>query len=302
MSSVVETRAQNKIFSGEISSTIFSNHSLSTTTDTLKPPSYSLSCYANQNVLYYADYYAPHDSGTVTGNNIYGDLEKAQLYVNTQTVVVTGCLALVHASASGNVNINGTIKIYSKNSITGYPQTLLATSLPVQQSAIVNNVYNTFVFSPPVTITSDFFVSYPLPQNAGDTIAVYSTYVTCHSPTTLAYEMAGGNVWGKIKTNWGFAGTDDLDLALLPLIQNNSTGINPSTQKNIFFANDNSNLIFSDNEVGAEMSIVNIQGQICKNELLSDNKVEISQLPSGLYYFFLKNESGILLKAKFIKN
>jgi len=136
--------------------------------------------------------------------------------------------------------------------------------------------------------------------NSGDTIDVFSTYVTCHSPTTLAFEMAGGNVWGKIKTNWGFTGTNDLDLALLPLIQNNSTGINSVSQKNIFFTNDNSNLVFSEAEVGAELSVINMQGQICKLEVLQNNEVDISQLPSGLYCFFLKNNIAIIQKGKFI--
>ncbi len=301
VSATQQSHAQTKRFSGQTSNVIFSNHKVNTTNDTLKPPSYSLSCYANQNILYYADYVAPHDSGFVTGNNIYDDLEKAQLYVNTQTVIVTGCLALVHAHSSGNTNINGTIKIYSKNTSTGNPQTLLATSQPILQTAIINNTYSTFTFNPPVTLSADFFVSYVLPQNAGDSIGIYSTYVTCHSPTTLAYEMAGGNIWGQLKTNWGFATGNDLDLALLPLIQNSSSGVNSIAQKNIFWRNDNSNLIFSETEIGAEISIINMQGQICKNEILQENKIDISQLSYGLYFFFLKDQAGILQKAKFIK-
>ncbi len=290
---------QSKKFQGQATS--ITTNKISSTTDTLTPPSFSLGCYTNQNILYYADYYAPHDSGFVTGNNIYADLEKAQLYTNTQTVTVTGCLALGYRSASGSAT-NSTIKIYSKNSSTGYPQTLLGTSLPRTQNSLTNNAFNTFTFSPPITYTADFFVSYVLPQNAGDTIGVYSTYVTCHSPTTLAYEMAGGNIWGKIKTNWGFTGTNDLDLVLLPLIQNNSTGISENNStKNIFFTNDNEHLFFKNLEAGAEINIIEMQGKICRSDILRSDKVDISQLQPGLYFCILKTNEGIALKAKFIK-
>lgn len=296
MSSVVETLGQTRSFSGQSAGAVSINK-ISSTTDTLTPPSFSQACYNNQNILYYADYYTPHDSGFVTGNNIYGDLEKAQLYVNTQTVVVTGCLALVNVKASGSA-VNATIRIYSKNTSTGNPQTLLATSLPIAQSSLSNNNFNTFTFNPPVTLTTDFFVSYVLPQNNGDTTGVYSTYVTCHSTSTLAYEKAGDGSWGKIKTNWGFASGNDLDLVLLPLIQNNSTGIQTNTQT-ISWTQDNSNLLFRGIEQG-ELQIINAQGQICSQEFLQGGQKNISELPHGLYFFYLKSGNH-LLKGNFIK-
>lgn len=276
--------------------------------DTLKPLSYALPCYTTAtmpNTLYFCDYHIPRDSGFVTGTNVYNDLEKAQLYSNSSSITLTGCLAMVYAKASGNsATVGSAIKLYSKDS-NGKPGTLLATSNFVPQHLLTSNAFNTFTFTPAITVSTDFFVSYVLPNHAGDTTGIYSTYSNCNSSTPFAYEMAIDNSWGTIKNNWNFATGVDVDLALLPLkLSATTTAI--TTSVGIANVGDwlvtNNELVFTNLPLhNNAITVYDSNGNARITSKLTGEQLTIATLNAGVYLFTVQLANDAVLKGKFVK-
>ncbi len=278
-----------------------------TVNDTLKPLSYALPCYTaatTPNTLYFCDYHTPRDSGFITGTNVYNDIEKAQLYNNTNTITLTGCLAMVYTKASGSsATVGSTIKLYNKNS-NGKPGTLLATSNFVPQHLLTSNAFNTFTFSPAVTVSTDFFVSYVLPNHVGDTTGIYSTYSNCNSTTPFAYEMAVDNSWGSIKSNWNFATGADVDLALLPLKLSSTTTaiITPVNIANVGnWLITNNELVFTNLQAhNNTIMVYDSNGNVRISSKLTDQKLSVATLSAGVYLFALPLANNAVLRGKFV--
>lgn len=294
------TNQNNNISPNAVSTYKTSN----TAYDTLKPPSFSAACYTTNstpNTLYFTDYYAPRDSGFVTGNNVYGDLEKAQLYYNSNALSIVGCLAMVRVTSSGNNALVGSsIKIYDVNA-NGKPGVLLGTSNFIAQHSLVNNTYNTFTFTPAINVATDFFVSYVLPNNAGDTTGIYSTYSNCHSSQILAVEKAVDNSWGTIRGNWNFPTGVDIDLALLPLLPSTTTTIDENTVNQLNYTITATSLIVNTSNSNAHISVYDMLGNLVINTTLNTNHINIAALNSGMYCVVLQGNNNEVLKGKFVK-
>lgn len=207
------------------------------TIDTLWSPTAYLPC--GDSLTYYVfDQVNPVDTGYVTGNNIYGDLEKGMLVKHTGTSSVNSVLAMI--VKKGNVG-TGTcaVKIYSKGS-DNMPNTLLGTSDPITLSTITTNL-NSFSFATPVSVTGDFFATIVLPTVDGDTIVVVSTKATCTpDPDSLSIEKWGDGTFIYLKTQYDF----NPDLAIWPIVET-VTGITNATIDNI-------NVYSSNNEIVIE--------------------------------------------------
>lgn len=180
------------------------------TCDTSKAPSIASGCAPNSFVVI--------GGGYVSGNNSYGDLEKAQKFrgVGGNLKIVSSILILAN-NKTGTTGLTK-MKIYSVNPLTGGPQNLLATSFPVS----LNNVDTSggltqYTFPNPVIVPDDFFASLVLPTTTGDTIAVATTdFSSCLTNDTLAWEMWSDGTWYSFWdiSGWGF----NLDLFIFPIV------------------------------------------------------------------------------------
>ena len=273
--------------------------------DTLKPASFSQSCFVNPQtslVIYASDYVSPHDSGFVSGNNVYGDIEKAQHYINTSSLTIKGCAILLNRATSSHTNsVGAKLKLYSFSSL---PSILLATSAIKPMDSLNNNGYTIFNFTSPVIVTSDFLVSIVLPQNTGDTMAIYSTKVNCNSGASLSWERAVDSTFGTIHTNWNFSNTDNIDLAIFPLIETTTTGIsNLKNAANYFYFNNVNNLLrFSPSISKSNLIIYDMIGRrILSKETEGEEVIDLSFLISGCYIIKSENENQVIFKKIIIK-
>ena len=283
-----------------------------TAIDTIKPPSFAASCYTTSPstslVLYYADVKTPHDSGYISGTNVYGDLEKAQHFVNLTTTTLTGCAVKIHRSFSSTSTIIGTkVKLYSYAGTI--PSTVvIATSNLVPQNTINNNGLTVFSFSTPIVVSSDYVMSVLLPNHVGDTTAIFSTLTSCNSGQSLSWERASDNSWGSMHTNWNFSTTQNIDLAIFPLKQVVvTTDILEIKKDKPYFlmpnpAFDTFSIMKNENsENTANVIITSIAGEIISDFTLTPNsKIDCGQWNSGIYFIHLSDESGSC-NLKFIK-
>ena len=273
--------------------------------DTIKPVSFSQSCFVNPPtslVIYASDYVSPHDSGFVSGNNVYGDIEKAQHYVNTSPQTIRGCAVLLNRAISSHTNTVGAkLKLYS---FSTQPSTLLATSPLKPMDSLNNNGYTIFNFTSPVLVSGDFVVSIVLPQNIGDTMAIYSTKVNCNSGTSLSWERAVDSTFGTIHTNWNFSTTDNIDLAIFPLIQTTNTNISDfkNTTDYFHFNNVDNFLRFSYSISKSHLSIYDMLGRsVLAKDVWSNDAIDLSFLISGCYIIRMENENQVIFKKIIVK-
>ena len=289
------------------------NKQIATTAiDTIKPSSFAASCYTSSPstalVLYYADVKAPHDSGYISGTNVYNDLEKAQHFVNSTTTTLTGCAVKIHRAFSSTSTLIGTqVKLYSYSGTM--PSTVvIATSNLVPQNTINNNGLTVFSFSTPIVVSADYVMSVILPKHVGDTTAIFSTLTSCNSGQSLSWERASDNSWGSIHANWNFSTTQNIDLAIFPLKQVVVTTDILENKKDIQYtlmpnpALDAFSIIkHVTNEKLTNVSITTISGEIISDLILTpSSKIDCSQWKGGIYFIHLNDENGSF-NFKFIK-
>jgi hypothetical protein len=167
--------------------------------------------------------YGVSGGGYVTGTNNYGDLEKAQKFSLTgltNPIQVTNILAPFWTNTPTST-ANIVMKIYSVNTTTKGPQTLLGTSNAVTISQIVTGGMTNFTFTTPVTVTTSFFASFVVPS--ADTAVVYESKQGCWSNDSLAFELwsPAPGTWHSMYASWGTTGFQ-MDLAIFPVITTGS--------------------------------------------------------------------------------
>lgn len=204
---------------------IFTPHNISTTEaganreyiDTVKAASFipqndgGLGCFTG--------IYPAPDSGYVTGNNKYGDLQKAQFFsLHQMGRTAPGILQNVQVQAGVKSAVAGSqVFVYVYDVDTGgfWPGNLLAVSNPVGIGDIdITGQVSTFTFALPVTVGDSFFVSVLLPPNAGDTMAILSTVNDCRAYSGWSWEQWSNGTWHSLVNSWIL----DVDLAIFPVI------------------------------------------------------------------------------------
>ena len=164
--------------------------------------------------------YPAPDSGYVTGNNQYGDLEKAQFYdLGRMGYADTGAIqsALVNfAYKTQNSSPEDiVVKIYDANPGGFEPANLLGISQSINVSSInANESYTLFHFDTPVPVSDSFFVSVQLPSSTGDTLVILSTQDNCVGNSSWAWEQWKNGTWHSIFNSWIL----DIDLAIFPVV------------------------------------------------------------------------------------
>ncbi|MBW6460443.1 MAG: carboxypeptidase regulatory-like domain-containing protein [Bacteroidales bacterium] len=141
----------------------------------------------------------PPESGYVCGNNVYGDLAKADYFVPPVTgkKVYRALFAFGDAEGVSGQNPDVEFRIWNNNSSNGYPGDVLGTAA-VKLSQIVDDMGNQrlteVVFDPPVEIPGAFYLGVMLPTTPGDLVALISTLHEEVDPGT-AFEMWSDGTW-----------------------------------------------------------------------------------------------------------
>ena len=158
-----------------------------------------------------ATYYnAGPGNGYVSGNNIYGDVAKAEGFPAIAGYHVTSAdLFFSYAVYNmADANLPVTIKIWdntgtSNQGYAGAPGNAID-SATVTLSQILTNGSPTVVnFTHNVALTTDtFYVGVVLPTNTGDTIVLYTN--TQNGPDGDGWELDLGAGWGTYHNEWGF--------------------------------------------------------------------------------------------------
>ena len=138
------------------------------------------------------------NQGYYTGHNNYGDEEFAEKYEFIGTTNILGVIA-IHQGIAGNSSMNGSYKIYEVGG-NGLPSTELASKSVAYNDIPVNGTPNTVIFTNPVSISSDFFISFNLGDYIHNNPGTVSLALT-HSPNGTR-PSSDFNVFGRNAIRW----------------------------------------------------------------------------------------------------
>jgi len=262
------------------------------TNDTLYPASALLPCF--DSLTFYGGTF-----GYVSGNNSFGDKEKAQKYVNPGSGTISA--VLIYALAKTTTGTSS-IKIYDINPTTKAPNTMLGESQSVALTAVVVQNLTPYTFTTPVNFTGDFACSVVLPTGATDTLVVVSTKNNCYSNDSLTWEKQADNNWYSFESQWGSGGVGiKIDMVVFPVVQL-IVGQTPISEDNLMsiFPNPAQDYIniAAINDI-EKVSVYNTMGQLVKLYEPQENiiKLDISDLQKGMYIMQVQTAKGIVAKA-----
>jgi len=160
--------------------------------------------------------YSADDGGYVTGNNVFGDLAKANKFVIPQACLMTGILFEFYLGTGGPTDIE--IAVWDNTGPVNAPGEIISSkTIPLSsiQSDINNNQMTYVEFDEPIIITTTFYAGMILPTIAGDTLVVWSNSDGDITPG-LAWEQWSDNSWLPMFSNetWG----QNLTMAIFPIV------------------------------------------------------------------------------------
>jgi hypothetical protein len=284
--------------------------------DTLRPAS----CLTGTPVLY--------DSagiGYICGNNSYGDLAKAQEFINSASINVIGCLFW-----AGAKQINGTIgtilvNLYKMDSIgtttLGYsqpcPGTVLSTVTRtmdlIDTSLNIANGLNAVDFASPISVTGNFALGLDFTYIGDDTIGIVST-TDGDATTEHTFDKWADGAWSSMKaaTDWGMsfdmfiyavvdeeAGVNDnYFFDGIKLSQNQP---NPATTSTLiqYDVRNNSNVSLEVYDATGKLVLTMDEGEqpAGRHNIL----IDAGKLQSGSYFYSLKADNHRLTKKMVIE-
>lgn len=237
---------------------------------------------------YPVDLTYPFDSGYVSGTNIYGDLEKGQLfhvsYYNLWSVNIDAALVKFMNVSAGPQPGFLQSKIYRINS-SGYPDSLLSVSDTINVASIAGEFELLFSFPVSVSSIRDFILSVDFENCLTDSIAVLQTESGCYENSGSAFEKWGDDSWHTIANSWQF----ETDFAIFPIISNAvPLSVLENAKKNILMypvpCKEKMNFNLTGDE--SKISIYNSIGQLILQEETSGRKnisINTSVFPDGFY-------------------
>lgn len=261
--------------------------------------------------LYYAD--TGSSPGYISGNNVYGDLIKAEGFASVigdsvYSAVFYFAVATINANDS---NLAVTFAVWDNTGTSGYgiagaPGNIIDTAnVSLRQiaqsltyspdSAIFTNYifYGLLVnFAQPAPLTTDtFYVGVFLPTNLGDTIALWTNEVP-PGPDGNGWEFEGApyDSWGSYNDDWNFTLGSVGNYISVNVCGNAVTGINEPAGNiavKVFPNPANSQLNFEWNSTDAgEAVMYDVTGSMVKSFNIQGtalNTFDIADLAPGPY-------------------
>ncbi|MCB2220889.1 MAG: T9SS type A sorting domain-containing protein [Bacteroidetes bacterium] len=240
------------------------------------------------------------NGGFVNGNNVYGDLGKANKFILTEEAKITGILYDFAWATGGNPDIE--MAVWNHNMSTGKPGMKLG-SETIPLNTIKDDIQNfslTYVpFDPPINVSQAFYAGFLLPQAAGDTLVVWGNTDGDTNPGT-AWDLWNDNTWHPFNET----GSWELNIAL---------GVHPIVEYTLGFEDKTANLGLTivPNpandfiQVSWDPSSITttavkllsmdgvVQKEIIPEAAASKIRVKLDRLPSGIYFVQLITEKGI---------
>jgi hypothetical protein len=154
-------------------------------------------------------FFVTDDGGYVCGNNIYGDLAKADLFEpqDTGRLLYKGFFEFAYVTMGSGQDPNIDFRVWDNTGTDDLPGNVIG-SATVPLSQILDDVSNGLIteiaFDPPVYINTPFYLGVMLPALEGDTLALISTDEDEISPG-IAYEMWSDQTWFAFSdaSSWG---------------------------------------------------------------------------------------------------
>jgi hypothetical protein len=138
------------------------------------------------------------NQGYYTGHNSYGDEEFAEKYNFTGPSNILGLIA-IHQGTAGTSSMNASYIIYEVGA-NGLPTTELATKSVAYNNIPVDGTPNTIMFTNPIPVSGDFFVSFDLGDYIHNNPGTKSIALT-HSPNGTR-PSSDFSVFGRNAIRW----------------------------------------------------------------------------------------------------
>jgi hypothetical protein len=245
-----------------------------------------------------------HDGfGYLNGNNVYGDLAKAEYFssYSPYTVIKGGLFKFGAATGSSTV----VVAVWDNSGDFGDPGSMPVAVKTVSLSTIENDINNSqytyLEFDTLVPITGPFYLGVILPTATGDTLALVSNTAGDTNPST-AWEIEKNHNWMSYTDAYSIY---DLCLAIFPYVCN-TTPVNETFIEDIkIYPNPVKNTInidFGNMQVNnLKIKIYNILGETIltteKKGLVSKNiLINIPHNSSGIYYIDIQTQDEIITR------
>lgn len=257
--------------------------------------------------------------GTISGSNGYGDLEKMQLFDNTNGVTGAGTITGVALWIGLKTDAGGSfdVAIWSDNAGAPNPTpigtaTITLASVDTSMVGVLGlaeglKPYNAVAtFSSPVTIPAGntFWAGVILPTTAGDSVSLVMNTEGDYADSLHCGETWSDGSFNLLKTSWGLSGS--VAFAVYPIV--NFTGSNGLAENSVEVASVYPNpaidvLNFNLNGDATSIAILTLDGKVISSQEVSDTfaKVNVSSLTSGIYMYQVTTTSGVVTTNKFVK-
>lgn len=242
----------------------------------------------------------------ITGSNPWGDVKFGYVFKGTSGSV-TSVRAWMGNAYNGDVeNVYAEIWAIGSNNL---PTTLLGTSNPISTANIIYGDFDeyTFTFATPVNAPANFAAVITVPEYTmtSSEIVIPTTEIGCYAPGTehysIAYTLDEG--WESIAVAWGFRPGEAFDLAIFPVLtQNSITNENVRMGFSILPNPATSNITISAGSNFHTVELVNFLGQTVSSQSNTGNtaSLDVSSLTNGVYFVRITSNEGTDVK-KFVK-
>lgn len=247
-------------------------------------------------ITYY--YLMQPESGYVTGNNSYKDKVKAEYFSTFETgSFITGIVA-EFAVAKSHSNPDVVFGIWDNTGTNGKPGVMVALASKPLNSIVSDVQYEritTVTFQEPYPVNGPYYVGVVLPQNLGDTVALWCRkHVEGYSGT--AWDQWSDGRWFAFSdpSNWG---NSMLTTMTLHPIVCKTTGISEPSDAGVAISpNPSTGVINIKRWKSSEMVSMNIysaEGKMVYSRAfpgaVTDYNIDLGILPRGIYYMALRD-------------
>lgn len=229
-------------------------------------------------------YNVPGGTGTISGNNSYGDLAKAEKFSNNPSGKQLKGVYYGFGAKSGSGN--AILNIWSANG-AGTPGTSLANlTVPLTNIPTDGSLIGIDVSANPININGDFFAGVILPTN-GATVSLF-TSASGEVAGTTGYEQVANGTWVSYSASYG----QNLANAVFKILCDPTTSLSESDviEGLKLYPNPSSGLVYLISENGqviSDVKVIDMTGKlvysVTKPAYESATTLDLGSLSNGIY-------------------